>query len=129
MSEPLTAEELAAEIARHIFTAYSGTKNPVHCEQIWLYNGDREVAGWSERPMADLIAKHLKYAATRQAEDAGKLRRVQTMYDSLRMKIEAAYDKLLASGQITPEEDAAIRALIEGRETVTTDEVRKVLDT
>lgn len=51
--------ELAEEIARHLFTAYSGTKEPVHCDQIWLYRGDRRVAGWAEMCVADLIETHL----------------------------------------------------------------------
>ena len=51
---------VADKIARDLFTAYSGTSKPVHCDQMWLYLGEREVAGWQEKPMADRIEQHLR---------------------------------------------------------------------
>lgn len=55
--------KLAEEIARHLFTAYGGTSHPVHADQIWLYKNGREVAGWAESCMADVIEDHLKKQA------------------------------------------------------------------
>lgn len=60
----MTREELSKVIARQLFTAYANTREPVHCDQMWLYRGERRVAGWAEGPMADQIEKHLATRTT-----------------------------------------------------------------
>lgn len=52
--------ELAEKIARELFTCFAKTSTPVHCDQIWLYVGERRQAGWSERGMADAIENILR---------------------------------------------------------------------